>query len=59
MAQWINFLQNNSFVNPPWLLFLCKTGTVALAQLGLTAGRLADKMLLHLEIFKITYIRTV
>ena len=29
------------------------TGAITLAQLGLTAGRLADEMLLHLEIFKI------
>ena len=47
-------------VNPSWLPFLYKkTGTLALAQSGLTAcrqaGRQADKMLLHLENFKIIY----
>ena len=54
MAQWINVLRNNSFVKPMLLPVLCeKTGTVALAQLGLMAGRQADKMLLHLEILKL------
>ena len=60
MGQWINVLQNNSFVNPSRLPFLCeKTGAVTLAQPGLTVGRQsgsqADKMLLYLEIFKIIY----
>ena len=56
MAQSINILRNNSFVNPLWLPFLCeKTGAVALAQPGLTAGRRADEMLLHLEIFRTIY----
>ena len=56
MAQWIHVLRNRSFVNPSWLSFLCeKTEAVALAQPGLTAGSLADEMLLHLEIFKIIY----
>ena len=56
MAQWINALQNNSFVNPTRLPLLCEnTGTVALAQLGLMAGRQADKMLLHLKIFEIIH----
>ena len=42
MAQCINVLRNNSFVNPLRLSFLCeKTGSVALAQLGLTVGRQA------------------
>ena len=40
MARWINVFQNNSFVNPLQLSILCeKTGAVALAQPGLTAGR--------------------
>ena len=48
------------FVNPLQLPFLCeKIGALALMQLGLMAGRQAgspaDKMLLHLEIFKIIY----
>ena len=38
------------------LSLLCeKTGVVTLAQLGLMAGWQADKMLLHLEIFKVIY----
>ena len=56
MVRWINVLRNNSFVNPSQLAFLCeKTGAVALAQPDLTAGRQADKMLLHLEIFRNIY----
>ena len=56
MAQWIKVLRNSSFVNLSRLSFLCeKTGAVALAQLGLMAGSPADEMMLHLEIFKITY----
>ena len=53
MAQWTNVLWNNSFVNLTRLPLLCEiTGAVALAQPGLTAGRLADEMLLSLKIFK-------
>ena len=44
MAQWINVLQNNSFVNPTQLPLLCeKTGTLAIVELGLMAGRLAGR----------------
>ena len=55
--QWINILQNNSFVNPMQLPLLCeKTAAVALVQLGLVAGWQtgiqADEMLLRLEILK-------
>ena len=40
MAQWINVLQNNSFVNPTRLpLLFEKTGALAIVELGLTAGR--------------------
>ena len=40
MAQWINVLRNNSFVNPTRLPLLCeKTGALAIVELGLTAGR--------------------
>ena len=40
MAQWINFLQINGFVNPTRLHLLCeKTGAIAIVELGLTAGR--------------------
>ena len=39
MSQWINILLNNSFVNLMQLPLLCeKTGAIALAQPGLTAG---------------------
>ena len=42
MAHWINLLWNNSFVNLTRLPLLCeKTGTLAIVELGLTAGRLA------------------
>ena len=44
MAQWINILQNNSFVNPTQLLLLCeKSGALAIVELGLTAGWQAGK----------------
>ena len=40
MAQWINVLQNNGFINPTQLLLLCeKTGALAIVEPGLTAGR--------------------
>ena len=39
MAQWINVLWNNNFVNPTRLPSLCRNSrTVALAEPGLTAG---------------------
>ena len=44
MAQWVNRLRNNIFVNPPPLPLLCKSsGALHLAQPGLTAGRLAGR----------------
>ena len=40
MAQWINVHWNSSFVNSQRLLSLCeKTGTLALAEPGLIAGK--------------------
>ena len=40
MAQWINVLRNNGFVNPMPLPLLCeKTGALAIVEPGLTAGR--------------------
>ena len=40
MAQWVNRLRNNIFVNPPPLPLLCKiSGALHLAQPGFTAGR--------------------
>ena len=42
MAQWVNRLRKNIFVNPPPLPLLCKiSGALHLVQLGLTAGRQA------------------
>ena len=39
MAQWVNRLWNNIFVNPPPLPLLCEiSGALHLAQPGLTAG---------------------
>ena len=44
MVQWINVLQNNSFVNPTRLPLLCRNSrAVALAEPGLTAGWLAGR----------------
>ena len=58
MAQWVNCLQNNIFVNPPPLPLSCKIyGTLHLVQPGLTAGRLAgwlaDEIQVNFEIFKL------
>ena len=54
MAQWVNRLWNNIFVNPPPLPLSCEiSGALHLAQPGLTAGRLADKIQADFEIFKI------
>ena len=57
MAQWINVLQNNSFVNPMQLPLLCRNSRVlTLAQPGLLAdwlaGLLADKMHINFEFLK-------
>ena len=42
MAQWVNRLWNNIFVNPPPLPLSCEiSGALYLAQPGLTAGWLA------------------
>ena len=44
MAQWINVLQNNGFINPTRLPLLCeKTGALATLEPGLTAGSLAGR----------------
>ena len=51
MAQWINRLWNNIFVNPLPLPLLCETHLV---QPGLTAGgRQADKIQVNFENFKV------
>ena len=54
MAQWVNRLRNNIFVNPPPLPLLCEiSGALHLAQPGLTAGRQADEIQVNFENFKI------
>ena len=62
MAQCVNRLRNNIFVNPPPLPLLCKiSGALHLAQPGLTAGwlagwlagRQADEIQVNFEIFKV------
>ena len=58
MAQWVNRLRNNIFVNLPPLPLLCEiSGVLHLAQPGLTAGwpsiRLADEIQVNFEIFKV------
>ena len=64
MAQWVNRLRNNIFVNPPPLPLLCESsGALHLAQPGLTAGwlagrqagRLADEIQVNFEIFKVAF----
>ena len=57
MAQWINAFRNNSFINPTRLPLLCRNSrVVALAEPGLTAGRLADRRNPgKFQIFKIHY----
>ena len=53
MAQWINVLWNNSFINPTQLPLLCRNfRTVALVEPGLTVGWLADKMRVNFEFLK-------
>ena len=58
MAQWVNRLRNKIFVNPPPLPLLYEiSGAVHLAQpslmAGRLAGRLADKIQVNFEIFKV------
>ena len=56
MAQWINRLQNNIFINPPPLPLLCEISkALQLAQLGLTVGWQADKIQVNFENFRIHY----
>ena len=44
MAQWVNRLRNNIFVNPPPLPLSCEiSGALHLVQPGLTAGWLAGR----------------
>ena len=54
MAQWINRLWNDIFVNTLPLPLLCEiSGALHLAQPGLTAGRVADEIQVNFEIFKV------
>ena len=54
MAQWVNRLRNNIFVNPPPLPLSCKiSGALHIAQLGLTAGMQAEETQVNFENFKI------
>ena len=54
MAQWVNRLRNNIFVNLPPLPLLCEiSGALHLAQPSLTAGWLSDEIQLNFEIFKV------
>ena len=58
MAQWVNRLRNNIFVNLPPLPLSCEiSGPLHLAQPGLMAGKLAgwltDEIQVNFEIFKI------
>ena len=49
MVQWINALQNNSFVNPMQLPLLCRN---SIAIDGRQASWLADEMQLNFEFLK-------
>ena len=55
MAQWVNSLRNDIFINPLPLPLLCEiSGALHLAQPGLTAGsRQADEIQVNFEIFKV------
>ena len=44
MAQWVNRLWNNIFINPPLPLSCEISGALHLAQPGLTAGWLAGRL---------------
>ena len=53
MAQWINVLRSNSFVNPTRLPLLCRhSRAIALAEPGLTAGWLIDEMQVNFKFLK-------
>ena len=46
MAQWINVLRNNSYVNPMRLPLLCeKAGPLAIVEPGLTTGHQSSRPL--------------
>ena len=53
MAQWVNRLRNNIFVNPPPLPLSCEiSGALHLVQPGLTAGWLAGWLTKYRRISK-------
>ena len=53
MAQWVNRLRNNIFVNPAPLPLSCEIyGALHLAQLGLMAGRQAGWQMKYRYILK-------
>ena len=55
MAQWVNHLRNNIFVNPLPLPLSCEiSGPLHLAQLGLTAGRQTNSGELQIDIYNIS-----
>ena len=54
MAQWVNRLRNNIFVNAPPLLLLFEiSGALHLAQPGLMEGWQADEIQVNFKIFKV------
>ena len=52
MAQWINVLQNNSFVNPMRLPLLRRNSRAVALAAGRLAGWLADEMRVNFKILK-------
>ena len=60
MAQWVNRLRNNIFVNPPPLPLLCESsGALHLAQPGLTAGWQADEIQVNTKFSKLAVGRNI
>ena len=54
MAQWVNRLWNNNFVNPPPLPLSCEISVALhIAQPGLTAGRQAGWLTKYRQISKL------
>ena len=50
MAQWVNCLRNNIFVNLPPLSLPCEiSGVLHLAQPGLMAGRQTDEIQVNFQ----------
>ena len=55
MAQWVNCLRNNIFINLPPLPLLCEISeALHLAQPGFTAGWQADEIQVNFENFKVS-----